>query len=146
MDWVIGILLLLAGAVIGYFLARFQMDKKAADDAEQSGEQTLREIMLQQAGSHLDQTRHMVNAIQQQCEAMQEQMDAYEHVLHIESEQDGKQQLSYFGEHATMYIRSKQKAPKREPSTTDVQPRDFSSGSSGLFDGSKNRQVVDPDG
>lgn len=143
MDWIIGLLLLIVGGIIGFFVAKFVLENKNAQQASQAKEQTIKEIMAQQASTHLRESRVVVNALQQQCDNLREQLDAYEGLLQEDTQSDGANKLNFFGEHAAVYIRNTQNVqkPKREPS--EFQPQDFSSESSGLFDGSKNQQVID---
>ena len=143
MDWVVGLLLLLVGAVIGFFVAKYVLMNNHSNQSSQSSEQTVKQIMAQQAATHLAQSRLVVDSLSQECDKLREQMDAYEHLLNAETQSEDGQSLSYFGEHATVYLRNQQAKQKRSPSQADFQPKDFSSGSSGLFDDSKNRQVVD---
>ena len=143
MDWVVGLLLLLVGAVIGFFVAKYVLANNHSKQSSQSSEQTIKQIMAQQAATHLTQTRLVVDTLQQECDKLREQMDAYEDLLTAETQTEGSDSLSYFGEHATVYLRNQQAKQKRAPSKAEFQPKDFSSGSSGLFDDSKNRQVVD---
>lgn len=142
MDWMIGVLLLIVGAIIGFFSAKFLTAKQAVNSAG-SNEQTVKEIMAQQAASHLNQSRQMVNDIQAQCDALQSQLTMYEQLLASDASEDTQQRLSFFGQDADLYIRNKQPTPKRSPSSAETQPRDFSGQGSGLFSGSKNQQVAE---
>lgn len=143
MDWIVGLLLLVVGAVIGFFVAKFISKENHSEQSTQSKEETVKQIMAQQAATHLTQSRLVVNTLQAECDKLREQMDAYESLLTTETQQEGNESLSYFGEHATVYLRNQQAKQKRERSQAEFQPKDFSSGSSGLFDDSKNQQVVD---
>lgn len=143
MDWIVGLLLLLVGAVIGFFVAKYVLTNNHSNKSQQSSEQTVKQIMAQQAATHLTQSRLVVDTLQHECDKLREQMDAYENLLNAETQTEGNESLSYFGEHATVYLRNQQTRQKRAPSSAEFQPKDFSSGSSGLFDDSKNQQVVD---
>lgn len=143
MDWVVGLLLLVVGGVMGFFIARFTSKDNPSAQAAQQNEKTVKEIMAQQAEQHLAMSRHAIDTLKQQCDALNAQFDAYEQLLTRRDTDDDKKQLSYFGDHADAIIGNQQKAPKQKRAAAEFQPRDFSNESSGLFDGSKNQQVVD---
>ncbi len=143
MDWIVGLLLLVVGMVIGFFISKFLTDKKMAEQESKLNDNSLKEIMANNAAAHVNQTREIVEALQSKCQDLSQQLDAYENVL--QSSQSGgseDEKLSYFGEDAAMYIRNRQAKQKRKRSDAEFQPRDFSNESSGLFDGSNNDKVV----
>ncbi len=143
MDWIIGVLLLIVGGVIGFFIAKQFLENKLSNQNSQTSEQTIKEIMAQQAATHLYQSRQVVENLQQQCDVLRSQLDAYEDLLNSEVQGDDKNQLSYFGDQATAFIRNQQNQQKTQRANADVQPQDFSNESSGLFSGSKNQHLVD---
>lgn len=141
MDWIVGILLLVVGAIMGFFVARYLSENKSKQQDNAQSEQTLKEIMAQQASEHLNTARFTLQSLRKQCDSLENQLDNYQQLLNAQNEEPGNSRLSYFGEHASLYLRNKQGKEKREVRTSDVQPRDFSSESSGLFSGSKNKQI-----
>lgn len=141
MDWIVGILLLVVGAIMGFFVARYFSESKLKQQNKGHTEQTLKEIMAQHAVEHLNTARFTLQSLRKQCDSLENQLDNYQQLLNNQDEEPGKAQLSYFGEHASMYLRNKNGQEKRESRTSEVQPRDFSSESSGLFSGSKNKQI-----
>lgn len=143
MDWIIGLLLLVAGGVIGFFVAKFVFNDRREVDSDKSNEQTMKQIMAQQATTHINETRQVLDSMEAQCDNLREQLNAYEGLLEVNTQSEDGNKLNYFGEHATVYIRNTQNTSKTKREPSEFQPRDFSSGSSGLFDGSKNQQVVD---
>lgn len=143
MDWIIGVLLIVVGAIVGFFIAKYFADKKIAAQEEKLGESTQKEIMVQHAFDHIGESRQIVQSLQAKCQQLTEQLDSYESVLSASQEEAEGSKLSYFGEHATAYIRHQQNTQKREHKTAEFQPKDFSSESSGLFDGSKKEHFVD---
>lgn len=143
MDWVIGILLLVVGGIIGFFIAKQLLENKLSNQKSQTSEQTIKEIMAQQAATHLYQSRQVAETLQQQCDALRTQLDAYEDLLNSEVSSEDKNQLSYFGDQATAFIRNQQNQQKTQRASSEIQPQDFSNESSGLFSGSKNQQLVD---
>ncbi|MGJ8680685.1 ZapG family protein [Paraglaciecola sp.] len=135
MDWIIGVLLLIVGGIIGYFVAKHfsEEDKNQQNSAE--NEQTVQEIMAQQASVHLIETKKIAEQLSQQAESLTQQVSHYEQVLISQKSGAEEDQLNYFGEHAATYLRNKTATPAREKDKAEVQPLDFSSESSGLFSG-----------
>lgn len=138
MDWIIGVLLLGAGAIIGFFVAR-QFAQRASEQNNQELETTIKQILAQQASQHIVESRSVLDNIEQQCSNLREQLDNYEHLLQ-EQAVDDKEQLAFFGDQAAAYLRNKQPKKKAQQNKTDYQPLDYSAQSSGLFDGTKNQQ------
>jgi uncharacterized membrane-anchored protein YhcB (DUF1043 family) len=134
---------LVAGGVIGFFVARYFFDRGQANSKTKSNEQQVKELMAQQANGHIEQSREIIGSLQTQCENLAHQLNNYQSLLNSSTEEEGTEQLSYFGQDADLIIRNKLANQKRKRVPTESQPRDFSSGSSGLFDGSKNQQVAD---
>lgn len=141
MDWLVGILLLVVGGIIGFFVAKFISEKQSSQAESGSGEQTLRELMTEQANSYLLQSKEIVQKIEHQSQALKQQLEAYEALLTEIPESNETGGSHYFGEHAATYLRHKSAKQVRSKSATEVQPLDFSSQSSGLFSGDKQNKV-----
>jgi uncharacterized membrane-anchored protein YhcB (DUF1043 family) len=63
-------------------------------------------------------------------------MTELDYILTSYENKDDQSKITFFGEHASPYLRIKNKT-KRQKTNTESQPRDFSSSSSGLFDGNQ---------
>jgi uncharacterized membrane-anchored protein YhcB (DUF1043 family) len=137
MDWLIGLLLLVVGGILGFFVAKYVSSEsgKAPENAEK--EQTIQELMSQQAAIHVQEAKLITENIIAQSTTLKQQIEDYEQL--VISQQAGPEgsSLNYFGEHTTAYLRNKSTTPVREKSSADVQPLDFSSQSSGLFSGNE---------
>jgi uncharacterized membrane-anchored protein YhcB (DUF1043 family) len=142
MDWLIGILLLVVGSIIGFFVAKFVNGNNSLPKENESNEQTIKELMAQQASSYLLETRKIAQQFEQQAQVLQQQVEAYEQVLKTDEKGlDGDNRLDYFGEHASSYLRNKSTKQARSKSSANVQPLDFSSESSGLFKGEEETKT-----
>jgi uncharacterized membrane-anchored protein YhcB (DUF1043 family) len=143
MDWLVGLLLLLVGIIIGFFVAKFFIKEKhvASDKAE--SEQTIQELMNQQAVMHVQETKQIAESLIAQSATLKQQIEHYEQLLIKQQAGSENNTLNYFGEHTTAYLRNKSTKPTREKSHADVQPLDFSSHSSGLFSGNEKAPVKD---
>jgi len=141
MDWLVGILLLVVGGIIGFFVAKFVSEKQPSVTEKASGEQTVRELMTEQANSYLLQSKQIVQKIEDQSQALKQQLEAYEALLTVRPESNETGGQHYFGEHASNYLRHKSAKQTRNKSSSEVQPLDFSSQSSGLFSGNKDNNV-----
>lgn len=135
MDWLIGVLLLVVGVVIGFFVAKYvYADRKDTAKTFQK-EQTLRDIMAQQSQAHIDETRNIARQFEQYSQALSHKLDAYEKLLNSQNSGVQSTSLSYFGEHASPFLQREDKKAPRVKNTADVQPLDFSDKGSGLFSG-----------
>ena len=135
MDWLVGLLLLLVGGVIGFFVAKFFNKKRQSTSDKAAGEQTIQELMSQQAAIHIQETKRITEILITQSTELKNQTESYEQLLISQQAEPEGSSLSYFGEHTTAYLRNKSAKPPREKSNADIQPLDFSSQSSGLFSG-----------
>jgi uncharacterized membrane-anchored protein YhcB (DUF1043 family) len=140
MDWLVGILLLAVGIVIGFFVAKYVKKEQSNKTDADSNEQTIKELMMQQASHHLLETKQITEQLAAQTSALKNQIDSYEQLLISQNRGAEGTSLNYFGEHASTYLRNKSSAPTRSKSSAEFQPLDFSSQSSGLFSG--NEKVV----
>ena len=138
MDWIIGLLLLTVGVIIGFFVAK-HLASTSSEQNNQELETTIKQVLAQQASQHIHESRSVLDNIEQQCADLREQLHNYEHLLQ-EQATDDKQQLAFFGDQASAYLRNKQPKKKEQSNKTDYQPLDYSAESSGLFDGTKNQQ------
>lgn len=135
MDWLVGLLLLVVGGVIGFFVAKFFSKEQPSESDKSESGQTIQELMHQQATMHIQETRQIVENLVIQSTSLQQQVDNYEQLLISQQAGPEGSSLNYFGEHTTAYLRNKSTKPTREKSNADIQPLDFSSQSSGLFSG-----------
>ena len=142
MDWIVGLLLLVVGMIIGFFISKYISEQKLAEQASKSNDSTVKEMLTQHAADHLSQSRDIVSALQSRCEDLSEQLDSFENALST-SQSDDDDNLTYFGEHATVFIRHQQAKHKRKREPAEFQPKDFSGERTGLFTDAKNKQVVD---
>ncbi|MDU0352817.1 DUF1043 family protein [Paraglaciecola aquimarina] len=136
MEWLVGLLLLVVGVVIGFFVAKYFNDEEKQRQDSEKNEQTVKELMAQQAIHHLQESKKIAQQLSQQSEALNQQILHYEQTVIAQKSGDENMKLNYFGEHATTYLRNKSEDPSREKDNANVQPLDFSSEASGLFSGS----------
>ena len=137
MDWLVGLLLLIVGGIIGFFVAKIVSKDKRRTIDKAASEQTIQELMNQQAAEHIHETKQIAEKIIAQSAALKQQVEAYEQLLISQQARPEGSSLNYFGEHTTAYLRNKSTKPTREKLSADIQPLDFSSQSSGLFSGTK---------
>lgn len=110
-----------------------------------STEEEIKQLINQQAQQHIETTKTAVETMQQQLTAMQEQLAGFESGL--QTEEKAKSEDTFYGEHASMFLRNTQglKVKKAPESSSDNPPRDFSSGSSGVFVGETAEKVESTD-
>lgn len=137
MDWVLGLFILAIGVLIGFFAQRFfQADTQSTLDNSES-EQTIQELMKQQAVMHIQESKQISENLLNQAASLKKQIEAYEQSMMNQNAGLDDNSIRYFGENATTYLRNKDPKATREKSSSDVQPLDFSSQSSGLFTGTE---------
>ena len=130
MDWLIGVVLVLVGAVIGFFVAKYVYFDKEKTSKDGQKEQTLKDVMVQQSLNHVAESRKIAEQL--------ENLDNYESSLSLLNADAQSSNVSFFGEHASAFLQNKEQKVTREKDSADVQPLDFSNQSSGLFSGSEN--------
>jgi len=135
MDWLVGLLLLLVGGIIGFFVAKFFNTKKHSASKKAASEHTIQELMHQQAAMHVQETKQIAEKLVAQSTTLRQQVENYEQLLINQQAGPEGSSLNYFGEHTTAYLRNKSPKAAREKSSADIQPLDFSSQGSGLFSG-----------
>jgi hypothetical protein len=104
-------------------------------------ENTNKEILAQLADSHVRETKRIVQLLEKQTLALNQQIEAFEQAIIADPSDIDESSMNYFGEHASLYLRHKSAKQIRAKSSAEVQPLDFSSHSSGLFSGDKTSKV-----
>ncbi|MEP2650831.1 MAG: DUF1043 family protein [Paraglaciecola sp.] len=135
MDWLVGILLLIVGMVIGFFVAKYFNEKQPNILSEDEKELTINELMTQQASQHLHQAKRISAQLSAQSEALNKQIEEYEQQLINHSTGADGNSINYFGEDATTYLRNSSPTEKNNIPDANIQPLDFASQGSGLFSG-----------
>jgi uncharacterized membrane-anchored protein YhcB (DUF1043 family) len=144
MDWIVGLLLLLVGVVIGFFLSKYWFESQPATQSTDDKEETARQLMIQQTAQHITDSRNLVSDVQYQCDMLQQKINEFEELTrhtHISSEQD---KLEFYGGTTDTYLSQKQPSESREKVKAEYQPRDYANSGSGLFVGEdvKSENVV----
>jgi uncharacterized membrane-anchored protein YhcB (DUF1043 family) len=140
MDWLIGILLLLVGGIIGYFVAKLVNKGSLSTATDTEKEQTIKEIMAQHATDHIQTSKQLVQNLARQTEALNQQIEAYEQLTTGMNVNENGNNLNYFGEHATSYLRTNVAPKSKDKATADFQPQDFAAQGSGLFSGEESKK------
>lgn len=133
MDWIIGLALLLVGAIIGYFIAKQMVETSHTPSEEEAKQESTKQLFVQQASVQLDAAFSALASIEKQCNEARAQFEHFQSQLKTFSLDDGKQQDHFFGEQAAVYLRNAESGKLKESSQTTVQPRDYSGQSSGLL-------------
>ena len=134
-EVIIYIALLLVGLVIGLVLAKASFSGKAPSE-QQTAKAEKEQVMLAQLRQQMLAAQESLQHIEAQSAQLQSQMTEFDYILTTYENQEEQPKIAFFGEHASPYLRIKNKA-KRDKSNTESQPRDFSNSSSGLFDGNQ---------
>ena len=136
-DIIIYVALLIVGLVVGLVIAKASF---AADSTtqQQSAKAEQEKVMLAQLRNQLAAAQESIQAIDAQSAQLQSQITELDYIITSYETQDEQPKITFFGEHASPYLRMQDKA-KRDKSNAESQPRDFSNSGSGLFDGNQNK-------
>ncbi|AWL12949.1 hypothetical protein HMF8227_02497 [Saliniradius amylolyticus] len=140
MDWLVGLLLLACGVVIGFFVGRFLHRKHNGAASQQQIEQTIKQVLFEQADAHIGECRQILDTIDTQSQHLRQELQHYESLLQPQ-EDDSAPKLNFFGDQASAYLRHQRPHKEYAPKPTGAQPQDYANDGSGLFSGSKNKQT-----
>lgn len=143
MNAIIGILLVLAGAVVGFFVARYWL-KEHSDEArlneqvQQSREQLA--AYQQEVAEHFS----TASALVEQLEETQEKLKAYlSHSSELLQQEQAQPSLPFFAEDTMRQLRMASQLQKdssqAKKETAAQPPRDYSDKKSGIFSSSKEK-------
>lgn len=104
MDVLIPVALLIAGLIIGFFVARYMYTRDGASGSAKQAEQNIKELMSQQATHHIHQTRQAVESIEKQCQALKQQVADYETLLTQGEDGDAPAYLSMVSRLLPIYV------------------------------------------
>jgi uncharacterized membrane-anchored protein YhcB (DUF1043 family) len=134
-DIIIYVALLVVGLVIGLVIAKASFASENSSQ-QQSAKAEQEQVMLAQLRNQLTAAQESIQAIDAQSAQLQSQITEFDYIITSYEAQDEQPKITFFGEHASPYLRMQNKA-KRDKSNAESQPRDFSNSGSGLFDGNK---------
>ncbi len=132
-EIIIYIALLIVGLVIGMVIAKasFSSDRQSQHQTVKAEQE---QVMLAQLRNQLSAAKESMLVVESQTAQLQDQLTEFDYILSSYEKQEEQPKITFFGEHASPYLRMKDQS-KREKTNTESQPRDFSSSSSGLFNG-----------
>ncbi|MFC0445875.1 YhcB family protein [Pseudidiomarina halophila] len=143
MDAIIGILLVLAGAVFGFFVARYWLkehsdEARLTEEVQQSREQLA--AYQQEVAEHFS----TASALVEQLEETQDKLKAYlNHSSELLQQEQTQPSLPFFAEDTMRQLRmaSKLQNDSRQAKNESAEqpPQDYSDKKSGLFSSSKQK-------
>ncbi|MEA3587870.1 YhcB family protein [Pseudidiomarina sp. 1APP75-27a] len=143
MDAIIGILLVLAGAVLGFFVARYWL-KEHSDEARLN--QEVQQSREQLASYQQEVAEHFAtaSALVEQLEETQDKLKAYlQHSSELLQQEQTQPSLPFFAEDTMRQLRMASQLQKgssqAQKETAEQMPRDYSDKKSGLFSSSKQK-------
>ena len=137
MDWLIGILLVAVGAVIGFFVARYWFGLRSGGDLEEQVEKSQKQL----ADYHREVAEHFAtaNALVEQLEETQDKLKNYlAHSADLLQKNDAQSDLPFFSEDTMRQLRVASSMNKDYRSTHSAEeaeqvPKDYTDQRSGLF-------------
>lgn len=139
MDWLIGLLLLIAGIIIGFFVGKYLFEPKQQTNAAEEQEKSEKQLLADQANIHIEEVQSLLDGFQQHCARMAEQVEHYKAIIEETNQEKTTNNLEYYNQQASLHLRTKKTDRSKKSSKSDYQPLDYSEGSSGLFVGDKNK-------
>ncbi|MBG23626.1 MAG: hypothetical protein CMF22_09250 [Idiomarinaceae bacterium] len=143
MSAIIGILLVLAGAVVGFFVARYWL-KEHSDEARLN--EQVQQSREQLAAYQQEVAEHFAtaSALVEQLEETQEKLKAYlSHSSEILQQEQTQPSLPFFAEDTMRQLRMASQLQKdssqAKKETAEAPPRDYSDKKSGIFSSSKEK-------
>lgn len=131
---------LIIGGLIGVLAVKSTQSKTSQKASHTEDE--LKGLLAIQARQHLDISRHALTDIQNKTAELASHLNEYEDSLTKATTNAGETKESFFGEHASLFLRNNFKTSKSNIALAqpDTQPRDFANSGSGVFIG----QVSNP--
>jgi len=138
MDWLIGLLLVVAGALIGFFAARHYF-KEHSDSAEMAAkmEESRQqfEAYRRDVVEHLETARHLSSQVNEVQHKLNDFLENSQNLL--EQDKEWQQPLPFFSEDTMRQLRNQSALEKDrrddDSESTEAPPRDYSAPGSGLF-------------
>lgn len=132
------------GLVIGFAVAWVWANSltKAKTSTSNSTETDLKNMLSQQAKAHLEASRGSIKTLESELNQLLSNVKQYEQSLLSTSDDYSKS--TFFGEHASMFLRNNDDKAKRkaDKQSLDNQPKDFANSGSGVFLGSPALQAA----
>jgi uncharacterized membrane-anchored protein YhcB (DUF1043 family) len=143
MNAIIGILLVLAGAVVGFFIARYWL-KEHSDEARLN--EQVQQSREQLAAYQQEVAEHFAtaSALVEQLEETQDKLKAYlHHSSEILQQEQSQPSLPFFAEDTMRQLRMASQLQKdssnAKKETAEQPPRDYSDKKSGIFSSSDEK-------
>jgi len=135
---IIGIIIgFIIGCILGFIAVKNMQSNP--DNKVNHTEAERKALLAIQARQHLDISRQALTDIQNKTADLASHLNDYEESLTQATTSSGDTKDSFFGEHATVFLRNSLKANKNDLALAqpDTQPRDFANSGSGVFVGAK---------
>jgi uncharacterized membrane-anchored protein YhcB (DUF1043 family) len=128
--------LIIGGIIVFIIVKNMQSNSESKVDHTES---ELKALLAIQARQHLDISRQALTDIQNKTAALATHLNDYEESLTKATISESDSKDSFFGEHASVFLRNSLKVNKSDLALAqpDTQPRDFANGGSGVFHGVK---------
>jgi hypothetical protein len=139
---IIGIIIgLVIGGILG--LVVFRTMQSNSQQKVNHTEDERKALLAIQARQHLDISRQALTDIQNRTAELASHLNEYEDSLTQATTSAGEVKETFFGEHASVFLRNSLEAHKKDLALAqpDTQPRDFANSGSGVFVGADTRKV-----
>jgi len=139
---IIGIIIgLVIGGILGLIV--FRTMQSNSQQKVNHTEDERKALLAIQARQHLDISRQALTDIQNRTAELASHLNEYEDSLTQATTSAGEVKETFFGEHASVFLRNSLEAHKKDLALAqpDTQPRDFANSGSGVFVGADAKTV-----
>jgi uncharacterized membrane-anchored protein YhcB (DUF1043 family) len=131
--------LLIVGVIIGVVITKIAVKDNSESESVAQKEQATA-MTHAQLREQLLAANQTLDDFESQIELFKNHLTEIDYILTSHEQSEDQPRITFFGEHASPYIRMSQKTPK-EQANPEHQPRDFSNSSSGLFVGESTEKA-----
>ena len=139
---IIGIIIgLVIGGILG--LVAFRAMQSNSQQKNNHTEDERKALLAIQTRQHLEISRQALTDIQNRTAELASHLNDYEDSLAQATTSAGEVKESFFGEHASVFLRNSLEAHKKDLALAqpDTQPRDFANSGSGVFVGVDTKAI-----
>jgi len=143
MSWIIGVLLVIVGAIIGFFVAKFWLSSGTNGDLESQVEQSQKQLAdyQREVAEHFATANALVEQLAETQDKLQNYLNQSAELLQQHDVQDD---LPFFSEDTLRQLRvantvNKDYRSGQNDDAAEQAPRDYTEKRSGLFESSRDK-------
>lgn len=125
---------LMVGGVLGVSMAWITVKKWKPDVSEQEHQALSYQTLLQTTGQFLADNKSTIHRLRHDMDELHQKIQQQEEIfIQLKSGIDGTERSTFFGQHASEFLKTNVTNPTQAGMVKDQQPQDFSTMRSGLW-------------